>query len=47
MPPFDETTESVRVSNGSGAAAIFSVGFGLFVLSVFAIIVDQSQLSRS
>jgi hypothetical protein len=42
MQTFDETTEVVRLQSGAGAAAIFSAGLGVFVLSVLAIIGDHS-----
>ncbi|HTU48119.1 MAG TPA: hypothetical protein VMF91_23870 [Bryobacteraceae bacterium] len=37
-------SESPALTNGSGAAAIFSAGIGCFVLAVLAILADKSAL---
>jgi len=40
------TPETPRLTNGSGAAAIFSAGVGCFVLAVLAILADKSTLVK-
>ncbi|GGH10616.1 hypothetical protein [Silvibacterium dinghuense] len=42
MTTHGESTSVPQLPNGAGAAALFSAGFGVFVLSVLAIIGDQS-----
>jgi hypothetical protein len=37
-----ESTTTTHLPNGAGAAALLSAGFGVFALSVLAIIADQS-----
>jgi hypothetical protein len=41
-----EPLKATRLPNGAGAAAVFSVGLGVFTLSVLAIIGDHSASFR-
>jgi hypothetical protein len=40
------SSDNPALTNGSGAAAIFSAGIGCFVLAVLAILADKSALIR-
>ena len=45
--PYDAAApETPHLTNGSGAAAIFSAGVGCFVLAVLAILADKSALVK-
>jgi hypothetical protein len=44
MPYGGVSSENPAVTNGSGAAAIFSAGAGCFVLAVLAVLGDKSAL---
>jgi len=42
MAMHNESTESIQLPNGAGAAALLASGLGVFALSVLAIIGDHS-----